>query len=339
MLTLSAHGAVAVDQWRDPFLFREGTHTYMVCGGNVKTRRGGTGQVQLYRAENADLTRWTHLGAVFQALERDTYNIECPNLFKLDGKWVLLISPHRACEYYVGELDLERRAFVPETHGILDAGDAYASNISRDDRGRTLLWLWGRTRTPRDRGWNGVMVMPRVLSIGPDGALRQQVPAEFDTLRGPMKMLSDISLDQTARVLGDIRGDTVELDAEFVPNGFATFGFELRPSSSSPPTTTIAMQRGMLTVGNATAYVDNTDRCRLRVFLDRRCMEIYVNDGTVALYRALDAAPATRVVAAFARSMSSDFAPPRSYPATVRMSVLKAWPLSPASFSLEHFHV
>lgn len=24
----------------------------------------------------------------------------------------------------------------------------YASNISLDDKGRTLLWLWGRTNTP-----------------------------------------------------------------------------------------------------------------------------------------------------------------------------------------------
>src|SRR5206468_12223069 len=129
---------------------------------------GGAGKMQLNRAAIADLTRWIHLGAVFQALERETYNIECPNLFKLDGKWVLIISPHRACEYYVGELDLEERRFIPEKHGILDAGDAYASNISRHDRGRTLRWLWGWTRTPRDRGWNGVMAVPRGLWIAPE---------------------------------------------------------------------------------------------------------------------------------------------------------------------------
>ena len=55
-----------------------------------------------------------------------------------------LMSPQQPCEYFIGALDLEKRLFTPETHGILDAGTAYASNISVDDRGRTILWLWGR---------------------------------------------------------------------------------------------------------------------------------------------------------------------------------------------------
>jgi beta-fructofuranosidase len=340
VLTAAAHGRLEVEQWRDPFLFSERGATYMVCGGNTKVTRGGAGQVQLYRAANADLTRWIHLGAVFQALERETYNIECPNLFKLDGRWVLIISPHRACEYYVGEFDLEARRFIPETHGILDAGDAYASNISRDEGGRTLLWLWGRTRTPRDRGWNGVMVMPRVLSIAADGALRQQVPAEFATLRGPLQTFADISLDQGARVLEDIAADAAEVEAEFVVRGVGAFGFELRPSPTEEPSTTVAIQRGMLTVGSARAYIGTAERYRVRLFLDKRCMEVYVNDGTAALYTALDGAPRSRVLAVFTRGVQSEFGPAGSdRGAGVGLKSLKAWRMSPASFSLDRFHL
>src|SRR5438477_4116596 len=111
VLTSAAHGSLTVNQWRDPFLFREAGQVYMVCGGNASTGRGGAGQVQLYRAVKDDLSEWKHLGAVFQALERENYNIECPNLFKLDGKWVLIISPHRPCEYYVGSLDIGKVKF------------------------------------------------------------------------------------------------------------------------------------------------------------------------------------------------------------------------------------
>src|SRR6266513_1958459 len=98
--------------------------------------------------------------------------------------------------------------------------------IVRDDRGRTLLWLWGRTRTPRDRGWNGVMAMPRVLSIAADGALRQEVPAEFATLRGPLQTFADISLAQGVRVLEETAADVAEVEAEFVARGSEAFGFE-----------------------------------------------------------------------------------------------------------------
>ena len=69
VLTTAAHGSVTVNQWRDPFLFREAGQIYMVCGGNANTGRGGAGQVQLYRATKDDLSEWKHLGAVFQALE------------------------------------------------------------------------------------------------------------------------------------------------------------------------------------------------------------------------------------------------------------------------------
>jgi beta-fructofuranosidase len=322
VLATAAHGQVVVEEWRDPFLFAADGQTYMVCGGHVAAQRsGGTGQVQLYRATKADLSAWTHLGPVFHAIDRDTFNIECPNLFKLQDKWVLIISPHRACEYYVGTLDIGARRFVPETHGILDAGDAYASNISVDDRG---------TNTPRGRGWNGVMTLPRILSIGSDGALRQTAPPEFASLRGPITNVADLSVTDGVRVLDGVRGDSVEVEAEFALTGGAACGFELRATPTEAATTVVTLQRGTLSVGRVRAYVGDAERYKMRLFVDRRCLEVYVNDGQVALYVALDAAPATRALAVFARNEGS-----RPQPA--RLLSLRAWPMSPATFSLDRF--
>ena len=42
VLTPAVHGALKVNQWRDPFLFREAGQVYMVCGGNANTGRGGS---------------------------------------------------------------------------------------------------------------------------------------------------------------------------------------------------------------------------------------------------------------------------------------------------------
>ena len=166
------HGHLKVFDWRDPFLFREQGKTYMVCGCNLRPS-GGRAAVQLYQATNRELTEWKHLGTVFEYRNPQTRNFECPNLFRLGAKWVLLVSPHNPCEYFVGNLDLQRALFTPETHGTLDPGMSYASNISWDDHRRTLLWLWGRTETKPEKGWNSVMTMPRVLSIDSDGFLRQ----------------------------------------------------------------------------------------------------------------------------------------------------------------------
>jgi beta-fructofuranosidase len=124
---------------------------------------------------------------VFEDRDREVNNIECPNLFKVGSKWVLLYAPHKPCVYQVGSFDLARGKFIPERRGTLDPGTSYANNISYDDKGRCLLWLWGPTNTDSDKGWNGAMVMPRILTVGEDGYLRQAPAPEFEMLRGEMK--------------------------------------------------------------------------------------------------------------------------------------------------------
>src|SRR5207249_11990524 len=138
----------------------------------------------LYQAGNAELTRWRFLGVVFQYKDRAIWNIECPNLFKLGAKWVLLMSPQQPCEYFIGNLDIAACRFSPEAHGVLDAGAAYASNVSVDDKGRTILWLCGRTNRGADKGWNGCITLPRVLSIVAGGLSWQDTVLEFVTLDG-----------------------------------------------------------------------------------------------------------------------------------------------------------
>jgi hypothetical protein len=149
------------------------------------------------------------------------------------------------------------------------------------------------------------MVMPRVLSIGPGPTLRQRVPTEFSRLRGMVTTLSNIRLAQRAQVLEGIPPDAVEIEAMFAVRGFTAFGFELRRSASEAPAAAIVIQRGHLSVGSARAYIGQADRYTVRLFLDRRCLEVYVNDGTVALYSALNAVPADRVLALFARAPGS----------------------------------
>ena len=170
---------------------------------------------------------------VFEYRDRRVWNIECPNLFKLGSKWVLLISPENPCEYFVGSLDLARGKFTPDTHGVLDPGRSYASNISYDDRGRTLLWLWGRTDSDPAKGWQCCMTMPRVLSIDDDGFLRQNPAPEFETLRGDVRSMNAAPLDPKPLPLGDaFAGDSMEIEAAFTLEQAAAVGIRVRISGA-----------------------------------------------------------------------------------------------------------
>ena len=346
VLSQAVHKFGPISQWRDPFLFKEGSSTYMVCGGAASN---GRAQVQLYRAAIGDFTEWVHLGPIFQSLDRDVRNFECPNLFPLDGKWVMIVSPNKSCEYWIGDLNIATMKFEPTAHGTLDVGDAYASNISVDNNGRTLLWLWGRTNTAPDKGWASVITLPRILSIGSDGFLRQQPIPEIETLREAAITFPAQVLDKPSPLEG-ADADCAEIEASF--SGSGTFGLELRRSADGNPGIVVSVQSGFggtyLNVGKSRTFIPAADRYTLRVFLDKRCIEVFVNDGVNAVYNWIDAPTTAKGIAVFGQTASRPAfpggRPPAGFPnlpapLPPRLESLKVWPMKKANFSLEHFHV
>ena len=208
------------------------------------------------------------------------------------------------------------------------------------------------------------MVMPRILDIGTDGFLRQEPATEFEKLRG-----EPVSLQSTELALGaalpikEIRGDSLEIEAEFVMGGAGEVGFDLRRAEDGRPGVTVRITRnGSLTVGSVRAAISRSmERYRVRVFLDKRVIEVYVNDGEAALYSTVDAgaqdlgiavvanAPAGRgfgggpAPAAGAGRAGQPGGPPtgggRGAAPTgpVRLHSLRAWTMKPAEFSLARF--
>jgi len=329
ILTLASHGDQKIDSWRDPFLFREGGKWYMVCGGNLNARHGGAGSVELYEATTPDLTGWKYRGVVYEDRDREINNIECPNLFKLGSKWVLLFAPHKPCVYMVGSLDLARGKFIPETRGILDPGTSYANNVSFDDKGRCILWLWGPTNTDPDKGWNGAMVMQRILTVGSDGYLRQVPAPDFESLRGEMKMGRTAELQDQPVVVEGIAGDCVEIQAEFSADAKTNaMGLRVRrPAKGGGIEISFAPRSGILSVDGVLKLIACERQLNLRVFLDERVIEVYAGGGTAAIYKSISAAPGDLGVEAFAAG------------GTAQLTSIKAWPMKPAHFSLERYQV
>lgn len=337
--TVQLHGGQRIADWRDPFVFDEGGKRYMVLGGNGNGRRtGGAGAVYLYEAVKADLTEWKYLGPVFEHRNREIINVECPNLFKLGSKWVVLMSPQNPCEYFIGDLDLKRPRFIPDSHGILDPGPSYASNISWDDAGRTILWLWGRTDTKPGKGWNSVMTLPRILSIGEDGFLRQNPAPEFEQLRGEARRRDAIALGAAPVSLSEtISGDSLEIDATFSLGDAKTVGLRVRSGGSGqgiriacgahaacsfPPDAGVCFS-----VGDFPTQVGRGRSVRVRVFVDKCVVEAYADDGAAAIFASADTDPRHLGVEAFAEGGNA------------RLGSFQAWPLKGARFSLDRYRV
>jgi beta-fructofuranosidase len=112
---------------------------------------------------------------------------ECPDFFPLDGGYVLIYSSMRKVVWQSGILDRATLKFHPTKSGLLDIDSFYAPKTQLDAQGRRILWGWipeHRSQAEMiEAGWSGMMSLPRVLSLDPDGTLRMQPLPRTVTLR------------------------------------------------------------------------------------------------------------------------------------------------------------
>lgn len=250
----------------------------------------------LFEAEDASLTRWHYRDILFRRPISQMRYPECPNFFQVDHQWLLLLSPYRPIEYWVGDFDPSTLTFTPQVEGILDyswsegeeANGFYASNILFDRQGRCVLLGWVRG-FPAGRGWNGCLALPRLLTIGPDGRPRQMPLPELSQLRSQSTYLSDLSLSGQ-RPLEQIQGDTLEIKVEFQPGDATSYGLMVRCAEDGSQGVAILYDGQTLEVAGRrfpfTLTPDET-ALSLHLFLDKSLLELFVNGGRTAVTRVI----------------------------------------------------
>lgn len=259
VLTEASPGIPYYD-FRDPFVFSHHGKTYMVHGGNLNKAKGGQAIVSLYEAQNPELTQWKYKSILFQHPDPKVVNIECPNFFSLGEKFVLITSPHRACDYFIGTFDPEAGKFNVESSGMLDhSSQFYAPNCLLDGQGRRILWGWIRG-FKEGKGWNGCLGVPRILSIE-EGRLIQTPAPELAKLR--------------------VR----EVDSGFGGNQFEFEGvFNLERQLPS----WLKFSDSELEIFGKKINVRDPKKIQLHVFRDRSLAEVFVDGGRESVTHVAD---------------------------------------------------
>ncbi|MGP6138975.1 MULTISPECIES: glycoside hydrolase family 32 protein [unclassified Jeotgalibaca] len=168
-----------IQDFRDPKVIEKDGIYYSVVASKTADDRG---LILLY--QSSDMYEWTFYSVLLEGNPEQGVMWECPDLFHLDGKDVLIMSPiqmkPQGIEYhntsstavFVGEMDWEKGTLqVDNIHEIDHGLDFYAPQTLKDDQGRRIMvaWMqmWGRT-FPTDElghGWAGSMTLPRELGI------------------------------------------------------------------------------------------------------------------------------------------------------------------------------
>ncbi len=217
------------NDFRDPKLWMEEDGTYRCVVGNCTGDKDG--RILLYKSE--DGIHWDFLSILAENKGRFGRMWECPDFFKLDGKYVLLTSPQdmmpRGFEYHngngticlMGDYDEKTNTFIEEHNQAVDYGiDFYAPQTIAAPDGRRIMIGWMQnwdTCNLRDteRFWFGQMTLPRELSIE-NGRLIQKPVRELESLRGEEVRYENVVFTDTIRLDG-IRGRKMDMEIMLRP--------------------------------------------------------------------------------------------------------------------------
>lgn len=269
VLDLGGHGGPPLRaDWRDPFVFSEAGRTFLLLGAVLEDEGGeerSVPAVLLYEAGDEGLLDWRYRGLLHRGDPSEVAFFECPNLVRVGGEHLLVYSAYRPVEYLAGRFEPDgfdpggegEALFRPTGGGRLDhADDFYATGRVAGAPGDAPVVVgWVRGWSP-GRGWNGVLGLPRLLSRGPRGELRQApVPAAATLRRGEGAELGPTELGAG----GDTRGEDggpggegvdrlrlaglvascLEVRASLEPGDAARCGLRLVRASDSEPAATV----------------------------------------------------------------------------------------------------
>lgn len=298
-----------IQDFRDPKVFeKDGVYYSVIASRSLED----AGQILLYKSE--DLYKWDYVGVLAKSNHKLGDMWECPDLFELGGRDILIMSPMRvetsgydfwninSTTYMIGKLDYKTGKYEYDYIGEIDNGlDFYAPQTMIDDKGRRILvaWMqtWGREMPSNieKHGWAGTMTLPRVLEIIDNKLYQKPIEAIRDYRKNEVT-LNNISVKDRVS-LEKINGNAIELLLEVDMTNSNMFGINLLKSeeehvsiSYNKALAELTFDRGLSKnriKGEEKIYrsyrkvgVDLIDnKLKLNIFIDVSNIEIFINDG------------------------------------------------------------
>ncbi len=274
----------------------------------------GSGQILLY--SSADGFRWKFESVLAENRNRFGLMWECPDFFKLDGQYVLLISPQdmlpSGFEYHngngtlclTGSFDEQSKTFREAHNQAVDYGiDFYAPQTLLAPDGRRIMIAWMQNWdtlaiTSLKAPWFGQMTVPRELSVR-NGRLYQWPVRELDALRSGRFSYQNVDFEGELTLEG-IKGRKVDVTITLRPGDeekiYQKFAVWFGQDDTNHTAISFRPHESILKIdrkfsGSRRAIIHQR-RCKVpqnggnitfRMILDRFSVEVFVNHGEQTL--------------------------------------------------------
>ncbi len=268
-------------------------------------------------------------------------DVSCADFFQLGDRRMLLCISHRlGCRYYLG--DWKNEQFHPTFHEKMSWVDNsfFAPESLLDDKGRRIMWAWifdgPGFKTRGQYGWSGTMSLPRVLSLGADGGLRMNPPAEIEQMRYNPKKKENLTINADSDLTVDgVSGQSLELSLTMTGPGASQFGvkvccspggeeqtlvyYDATDKKLKVDTTKSSLKGGPKSVEAGPFELKADESLQLRVFIDKSVVEVFANGRQAVMRRVYPSRRDSLGVVLFSKG------------GPARVTSLNAWELMPSN--------
>ncbi|GFZ27309.1 sucrose-6-phosphate hydrolase [Lactobacillus corticis] len=307
------------EHFRDPQVIKANGKFYAVLG--AQTASDQTGQVMLYQSK--DLLNWEKAGFLHFTDEKLGYMVECPNLVKVDGKYVLIFCPQGLSQEVSDYQNIYPNMYVifddinwdtleavnPSPLYNLDGGfDVYATQAFNDQDGTAYAISWvglpDISYPTDDENWANCLSQVKELHLK-DGRLYQTPVSGIASLHE-----FEQSLENTPEICA-VTDNQYELELTIAPNQQGNLYLQTDKDLKHGVKLTFDTAAGYLALDRSqtsqpfnekyglirSSRLPAQQAAKLRIFVDHSLIEVFVNDGEQVLTGRYFTSPAASRIA------------------------------------------
>jgi beta-fructofuranosidase len=288
---------------------------YALTAGTTKEGPGGKPIRAEFLHRSKDLAKWEYLHPFLEDDQYGLIGDDgaCPYFWPIGDRHVLLHFSHMSGgKYLLGDYDKKRDKFVVTSGGDFNFGaygpcGVHAPSAFPDGKGGVFI-LFNMNPGVPTKGWNQIMTLPRRLTLIGKDQLGIEPAGDIQSLRGEHIHVDPRTLPANQEiVLDDVKGNAMELIAEIDTKRAPMVELNVLRSANAEEVTRITFfrERGyrdrsrsgrresVISIDNSRSSIlpdvvsrppesapvamNKDEPLRLRVFLDKSVVEVFVN--------------------------------------------------------------
>ena len=293
------------EHFRDPKVYRENNKYYFVIGAQTDKLKG---RILLY--SSLDLKLWNLEGEIKTTLDDFGYMWECPNMIKIDNRDILIFCPQGLGRqevrwqniyqsgYIVGEFNYDTLEFKHNDFHELDKGfDFYAPQAFKDNYNRVIMIGWMGVPEEYEKehvsireNWIHCLTMPRELTLKNDKIYQRPIK-EIKLLREE-KYFEKTKFIEKYLEFTNINENSYEIVIDMNKLDNFNIKMEIFKGMKEYFELNINKENGFISRENIIdgpkgirrfILDNNSEDLKVNIFVDKSTVEIYINEGEVAL--------------------------------------------------------